>query len=110
MPPSPFAMRRAIQPSWRRSLAHLMGKMWPGWPLSWKGTHVLRISGVNGPSVKSWDRFAVMKARQHQLGRPVADLDLLIAAIAGQCELILATLSVRHFAVINGLPCENGSQ
>jgi len=51
-----------------------------------------------------------MKARQHQLGRPVADLDLLIAAIAGQCELILATLSVRHFAVINGLPCENGSQ
>ena len=62
------------------------------------------------PGGETWERFALMKARQHQLGRPVAALDLLIAAVAVQCDLILATLNARHFALIEGLRWEDWSK
>ena len=51
-----------------------------------------------------------MKARQHQLGSPIADLDLLIAAVAVQHDLILATLNARHFSLIEGLRWEDWSK
>ena len=62
------------------------------------------------PDEESWSRFALMKARQHQLGRPIADLDLLIAAVAVQRGLILATLNARHFALVESLRWENWSK
>jgi predicted nucleic acid-binding protein len=57
----------------------------------------------------TWSKFAVMKARQHALGRPVDDLDLLIAATAVQHGLILATLNSRHFELVEGLRWEDWS-
>ena len=57
----------------------------------------------------TWSRFATMKARQHLLGCPVDDLDLLIAANAVQHGLILATLNSRHFALVEGLRWEDWS-
>lgn len=57
----------------------------------------------------TWSRFATMKARQHVLGSPVDDLDLLIAATAVQHGLILATLNSRHFSLVEGLRWEDWS-
>jgi len=61
------------------------------------------------PDRVAWSRFATMKARQHALGRPVQDLDLLIAATAVCHDLILATLNARHFSAIEGLRWEDWS-
>jgi predicted nucleic acid-binding protein len=56
-----------------------------------------------------WAKWSVMKARQHAIGMPVDDLDLLIAATAVQHNLILATLNAKHFALIEGLRWEDWS-
>jgi predicted nucleic acid-binding protein len=61
------------------------------------------------PDSETWSRFALMKARQQQLGRPIADLDLLIAAVAVQRDLTLATLNARHFSLVEGLRWEDWS-
>jgi predicted nucleic acid-binding protein len=61
------------------------------------------------PDRAAWSRFASMKARQHALGRPVQDMDLLIAATAVCHDLILATLNARHFSGIEGLRWEDWS-
>lgn len=58
---------------------------------------------------ESWSQFARMKARQEAMGRPVPDLDLLIAACAVQHKLILTTLDTNHFALIEGLRWEDWS-
>jgi predicted nucleic acid-binding protein len=50
-----------------------------------------------------------MKARQEALGRPVPDLDLLIAASAVQHGLTLSTLDTNHFALIEALRWEDWS-
>ena len=55
------------------------------------------------------EQFARMKATQQQMGKRVADLDLLIAATAQAHGLIVATLNIRHFALIAGLKVENWS-
>ena len=61
------------------------------------------------PDRVAWSQFAAMKARQQALGRPVSDLDLLIAASAVCHDLILATLNARHFSAIEGLRWEDWS-
>ena len=53
--------------------------------------------------------FAEMKAIQQRVGKPVADLDLLIAATARAHELMIATLNVRHFALIADIEVEDWS-
>lgn len=60
-------------------------------------------------AVLAWSRFSRLKAAQMSLGRPVADLDLLIAATALSMGLILATLNFRHFALVEGLSVEDWS-
>ena len=55
------------------------------------------------------EAFAEMKAAQQRVGKPVADLDLLIAATARAHELIVATLNVRHFALIADIEVEDWS-
>jgi len=55
------------------------------------------------------EMFAEMKAIQQRMGKPVADLDLLIAATARAHELIIATLNVRHFALIADIEVEDWS-
>jgi len=62
------------------------------------------------PDRDTWSLWATLKARQQRLGRPIEDLDLLIAATAMQHRLILATLNSRHFAVIEGLRWEDWSR
>jgi tRNA(fMet)-specific endonuclease VapC len=57
----------------------------------------------------AWREFAKRKARQQALGRVVTDLDLLIAAIAAQHGLIVATLNSRDFKKIEGLAWEDWS-
>ena len=57
-----------------------------------------------------WAAFSRMKAAQAAMGRPVADLDLLIAATAVEHGLTLATLNTRHFALIQGLVFEDWSR
>lgn len=68
------------------------------------------------PSLKSlpvdgavWSKWAALKARQEDLGLPVDDLDLIIAATAIQRQLVVATLNVRHFSRIEGLRWEDWS-
>lgn len=56
-----------------------------------------------------WSRFAEMKATQAALGRPIPDLDLLIAATAVHHGLHLATLNLRHFQLIQGLRVDDWS-
>lgn len=58
---------------------------------------------------QTWSQFAYMKARQDALGKPVDDLDLLIAASAIQHDLVLATLNTKHFKLIEGLRWEDWS-
>lgn len=55
-------------------------------------------------SAEVWAMFSRLKAAQAAAGRPVADLDLLIAATALHHDLTLVTCNVRHFAAVAGLP------
>ncbi len=57
-----------------------------------------------------WHRFARIKARQQQLGKVVADLDLLIAATATEEGLTVATLNAGDFGRIEGIAWEDWSQ
>ena len=54
-----------------------------------------------------WAQFARLKAVQMSNDRPVADLDLLIAAPAVALGLTGATRNIRHFSLIEGLPVED---
>jgi len=54
-----------------------------------------------------WEKFAVCKARQQQLGQPVADLDLLIAATAMVNSFTVATLNRQDFSRIEGVAWED---
>ncbi len=54
--------------------------------------------------------FGEMKARQHQLGKPVDDFDLAIAATAVTHNLTVVTLNKRHFKLIEGLEWEDWSK
>ncbi len=56
-----------------------------------------------------WQTFTALKARQHEIGFLIADLDLLIAATAIRHDLILATLNARHFKKIESLRWEDWS-
>lgn len=53
--------------------------------------------------------FGEMKSRQIQIGKPVDDFDLAIAATAVAHDLTLATLNYRHFRLIEGLEWEDWS-
>jgi predicted nucleic acid-binding protein len=53
--------------------------------------------------------FGLMKADQERLGRRVPDLDLLIAATARVHGLVVATLDLRHFPLIEGVVVEDWS-
>jgi tRNA(fMet)-specific endonuclease VapC len=57
-----------------------------------------------------WGRFSRMKARQHQLGQMVADLDLLIAACAAHNGLTVVTLNHTDFSRIEGIVWEDWSR
>lgn len=59
--------------------------------------------------LESWRGFAQIKARQQQLGQPVADLDLLVAAVAKRHQLIVATLNRSDFSRVEGLAWEDWS-
>ena len=50
--------------------------------------------------------FARLKATQHQLGKRVPDLDLLIAATAQVHQLVVVTLNIKHFELIVGIRLE----
>jgi len=54
--------------------------------------------------------FGAMKSRQSQIGKPVDDFDLAIAATAVAHDLTLATLNSRHIKLIEGLVWEDWSQ
>lgn len=54
-----------------------------------------------------WEKFSVCKARQQQLGQPVADLDLLIAATAMVNSFTVATLNRQDFSRIEGVAWED---
>jgi len=56
-----------------------------------------------------WSEFSRAKAAQALLGRPVPDLDLLIAATAMAKDLTVATLNPRHFVLVQGLKVEDWS-
>lgn len=56
-----------------------------------------------------WREFAKRKARQQQLGRIIADLDLLIGACAVHHGLIVATLNSKDFRKFEGLAWEDWS-
>jgi predicted nucleic acid-binding protein len=56
-----------------------------------------------------WQEFSRLKARQQQSGKPVADLDLLIAATALRHGLVVATLNAADFSRVDGLAWEDWS-
>lgn len=57
-----------------------------------------------------WTTFARIKARKQKLGEVVADLDLLIASVAINHGLIVATLNSRDFSRVEGLAWEYWSE
>lgn len=67
-----------------------------------------RLSVLPAPP-ELWAEFARLKARQSAAGRPVADLDLLIAATAIHHDLTLVTNNLRHFSLVEGLSLEDWS-
>ena len=79
-------------------------RLWTGYRRDMEGTVTILETDE-----AVWHRFACMKARQHTLGRPVSDLDLLIGATAGHHGLIVATLNTKHFSLIEGLHVEDWS-
>ncbi|MEX1254180.1 MAG: type II toxin-antitoxin system VapC family toxin [Dehalococcoidia bacterium] len=54
------------------------------------------------------ERFAQLRAKLRQEGRPIADFDLLIAATALEHGLALITRNERHFRRIEGLELYSG--
>ena len=54
--------------------------------------------------------YGSIRAELRRLGRPVADLDLLIAATAQVHKLVVATLNPKDFVVVPGLVVEDWSQ
>ena len=59
---------------------------------------------------ETWRLFGRMKARQQSLGEQVADLDLLIAAVAKQTDRTVATLNRSEFSRIESVPWEDWSR
>lgn len=62
--------------------------------------------------VLDWDRAAAvsygrLRARLHTLGRPIGNMDLMIAAHALALGSTVVTNNVRHFSGIEGLAIEN---
>lgn len=53
--------------------------------------------------------FGEMKSKQAELGQPVDDFDLAIAATAVAHDLTVATLNKRHFKLIDGVQWEDWS-
>ncbi len=51
--------------------------------------------------------FAELKAHCTSSGRPIPDLDLLVAAIARQHTMTVATLNARHFGGLPGVAVED---
>ena len=56
-----------------------------------------------------WGQFARLKAAQDSRGKPIGDLDLLMASTAQIHGLTLATLNSRHFSLLEGLVWEDWS-
>lgn len=56
------------------------------------------------------DAYAEIRTDCEKRSTPVADLDLLIAATAKAHNLIVATLNLRHFQVIQGITVEDWSK
>ena len=56
------------------------------------------------------ESYAVIRAALRRGGRAVESMDLLIAATARAHGLIVATLNVRHFEIIDGIAVEDWSQ
>ena len=63
--------------------------------------------GYVGFSEAAARHFGEQKARLRMLGQPIADLDLLIAAIALAEDAVLVTDNLKHFEKIPGLRLEN---
>ncbi|MCC5839713.1 MAG: type II toxin-antitoxin system VapC family toxin [Opitutales bacterium] len=80
-------------------------KLWEAYRKILKGRLQTLEFGTRAASV-----FGEMKARQRQLGKPVDDFDLAIAAVAVSHDLIVATLNLRHFKLIAGLKWEDWSK
>ncbi len=57
-----------------------------------------------------WHLWGRLKSRQQRAGKPVADLDLLIAATAIGEGLTVATLNHRDFSKIQGVAWEDWSR
>lgn len=55
-------------------------------------------------------KFAELKAKLRQIGKPIADFDLLIASVALSENLILVTNNTKHYARIPELKLENWLQ
>jgi tRNA(fMet)-specific endonuclease VapC len=51
--------------------------------------------------------FGELKAELERVGRPIAEPDLRIAAVAVSLDLTLVTGNERHFARVPGLTLEN---
>jgi tRNA(fMet)-specific endonuclease VapC len=54
--------------------------------------------------------FGEMKTRQTKMGKTIDDFDLAIAAIAVSHDLVIATLNIRHFKMIEGLKWQDWSK
>ena len=61
-------------------------------------------------SQEVWREFSRRKARQQQMGQPVSDFDLLIAATAAFHRLTVATLNSADFSRIEGVAWEDWSR
>ena len=61
------------------------------------------------PESEDWASAADLWAQRHRLGRPIADLDLLIAILARRRQATLVTSNRKHFEGL-GLPLETWTE
>jgi tRNA(fMet)-specific endonuclease VapC len=62
--------------------------------------------------IKSFDasaarHYADIRANLEAKGKPIADMDIEIAACARSCPAVLVTNNIKHYADIEGLTVEN---
>ncbi len=68
---------------------------------------LLQVVQVASFDEKSAESYSELRAALRQKGRPIGEIDVLIAAVALANKATLVTHNVKHFAIVEGLAIED---